>query len=132
MYQITYEGGLRTAAIHQKSGTQLITDAPTDNHGKGESFSPTDLVAAALASCMLTIMGINADKKGLDIKGAKAEVHKIMAAHPRRIERVEIQIQMPDNGYSDDEKKLLERVARACPVAKSVHPDLVQAVRFDW
>lgn len=132
MFQVTYEGDLRTSATHQKSGTNIITDAPTDNHGKGEAFSPTDLVATALASCMITIMGINADKKGLDIKGAEAKINKIMASNPRRIERVEIKIEMPKNGYSEAEKALLERVAKACPVAKSVHPDLVQAVEFVW
>ncbi len=130
--QVLYKNGLRTSAIHLKSGTNIITDAPTDNHGKGEAFSPTDLVATALASCMLTIMGIKADAKGLDIEGTKADITKVMASGPRRISEAKVTITMPKKGYSEDDKKLLEHAAKTCPVAKSLHPDLVQAVAFVW
>ncbi|MEM9990155.1 MAG: OsmC family protein [Bacteroidota bacterium] len=129
---VIYKNGLRTEATHLKSGNSIITDAPTDNHGKGEAFSPTDLVATALASCMLTIMGIKAAAKDLDIEGAKVEVTKVMASAPRRIAEAQIKITMPQNDYSDADKKLLEGAARTCPVAKSLHPDLVQAVEFVW
>ena len=130
--QVIYSNGLRTSATHLKSGTSIITDAPTDNHGKGEAFSPTDLVATALASCMLTIMGIKADAKGIDIDGAKADITKVMTSGPRRISEAQVTITMPKKAYSEDDKKLMEKAARTCPVAKSLHPDLVQAVRFVW
>lgn len=130
--QVTYKNGLRTSATHLKSGTNIITDAPTDNHGKGEAFSPTDLVATALASCMLTIMGIKADAKGIDIEGTKADITKVMASGPRRISETQVTITMPKKSYSEDDKKLLEHAAKTCPVARSLHPDLVQAVAFVW
>ena len=131
--QVTYDGALRTAATHLKSGNQIITDAPTDNYGKGEAFSPTDLVATALASCLLTVMGIRAEKMGLNMDGARANVNKIMASNPRRIQRVEITVQMPtDQHFSDDHRKLLERIARTCPVANSLHTDLEQVLDFKW
>ncbi|MEM9889185.1 MAG: OsmC family protein [Bacteroidota bacterium] len=129
---VTYSGALRTYATHLKSGNSIITDAPTDNHGKGENFSPTDLVATALASCALTVMGIKANQKGIDIDGAKSEITKIMASNPRRIAEVQIKIMMPKGTYTEDEKKLLEHTARTCPVAQSVHPDLVQQLSFVW
>ena len=129
---VTYSGELRTFATHVKSGNSIITDAPTDNHGKGENFSPTDLVATALSSCMLTVMGIKANQKGINMDGAKSEITKIMASNPRRIAEVQIKIKMPVKDYSDEEKKLLEHTARHCPVAKSVHPDMVQQVEFVW
>lgn len=129
---VVYSTGLRTSATHLKSGNSIITDAPTDNHGKGEAFSPTDLVATALASCMLTVMGIKAEAKGIDIDGAKADITKIMASGPRRIAEAQVKIVMPKNGYSEEDIQLLERTARTCPVAQSLHPDLVQAVEFVW
>ena len=98
MSKITYLGELRTEAVHLRSGNKIITDAPVDNRGKGEAFSPTDLTAASLASCILTIMGIAAMDKGIDIEGAQASVAKIMASGPRRIEGIEIEIRMPDRG----------------------------------
>lgn len=130
--EVIYQGKLRTSAVHLKSGNNIITDAPTDNHGKGEAFSPTDLVATALASCMVTVMGIAADKRDWNIDGTKAEITKTMASDPRRISQVDIVITMPQQDYSDEQKRLLEKVAKTCPVAKSLHPDLVQAVEFKW
>jgi len=130
--KVIYQGNLRTAATHVKSGNELITDAPTDNNGKGEAFSPTDLVATALASCMVTIMGIKADGMGINIDGTSTEITKIMASNPRRIQEVQVIINMPQGGYSDKDKKVLEAAAKACPVAQSVHPDMVQSVTFNW
>ncbi len=130
--KVTYDGQLRTTAIHLKSGNQLITDAPTDNNGKGEAFSPTDLVATALASCMLTIMGIKSASLDVDITGTRAEVNKIMAANPRRIAEVDIALYFPENQWSDSVKASLQRAALNCPVAKSLSSDLVQNVRFHF
>ncbi len=130
--EIIYQGNLRTQATHIKSGNQLITDAPTDNRGKGESFSPTDMVATALASCILTIMGIKAEDKGIDIVGAKAETTKVMASTPRRIARIEVKVTMPDHPYSDKEKMLLEKAAHGCPVRRSLHPDLEEVLEIIW
>lgn len=129
---IFYNGDLRTTATHLFSGNQIITDAPLDNQGKAEAFSPTDLVATALGTCMLTIMGIYARAHEVDIDGTKIEITKIMAANPRRIIRVEVIFTMPDRSYSDKDKKALENAAITCPVAKSLHPDIEQAVTFNW
>lgn len=128
--EILYEGQLRTQAVHLKSNTKIVTDAPTDNHGKGESFSPTDLVATALASCMLTVMGIVADRHNWELKGTKATIRKIMESNPRRIGAVEIDIQMAGMNFEEDAKKLLERTALHCPVAKSLNAELEQKVQF--
>lgn len=130
--KVVYEGALRTTATHLKSGNDIITDAPTDNHGKGEAFSPTDLVATALASCMLTVMGIKADAMGVNMDGASAEIIKIMEANPRRIAEIKIKIQMPANGYSKKEKVILEHIARTCPVGNSLSKDLVQTIDIIW
>lgn len=129
-----YLDELRTQATHLQSGTQILTDAPTDNQGKGEAFSPTDLVAAALGSCMMTIMGIAARRDGLDLQGSEMEITKVMSADaPRRIARVELEMKMlTDRGLSDAERAKLERAAHTCPVALSLHPNLVQAVTFSW
>jgi len=129
---VTYQGNLRTAATHLRSGTDIITDAPTDNNGKGEAFSPTDLVATALASCMITIMGIKADNMDLNIDGVAASIVKIMASGPRRIQEIVIDVRMPANDYSDADKKTLERVAKTCPVALTLHPDTKQTIQFIW
>jgi uncharacterized OsmC-like protein len=130
--EVLYQGELRTTCTHLASGNTFITDAPTDNHGKGEAFSPTDLVATALATCMLTVMGIKANQKGINMDGAKATIHKIMGNNPRRISEVEITIYMPQHNYTDEEKSILEHTARTCPVAQSLHQDLVQTVVFAW
>lgn len=130
--KILYKGELRSEMTHLKSGEVVITDAPTDNHGKGEAFSPTDLVATALASCMLTTMGIKANQMGVDIDGADAQVLKVMAADPRRISEVQVQMTFPAKNYSDKDRTVLEQTALHCPVAKSLHPDLIQNIAFIW
>jgi putative redox protein len=131
--KVIYQGDLRTTMTHLQSGSEVITDAPTDNHGKGEAFSPTDLMATSLASCILTTMAISTMNRGLDINSASAEVKKVMSSEPpRRVERIEIQITMPPNNYSEENKGLLEKIAHACPVARSLHPDLQQVVTFVW
>lgn len=130
--EIFYPGELRTEATHIRSGKKIITDAPVDNHGKGEAFSPTDLMSASLGSCMLTIMGIVAGRNNIDIKGTQAEITKIMGENPRRVIEIKVEFTMPANHYSLKEKELLENAARTCPVAKSLHPDLKQTVVFNY
>ncbi len=127
--KVTYLGSLRTEAEHLQSGTKIITDAPVDNHGKGESFSPTDTVATALATCMLTIMGIKAEAMGISIEGTTAEVTKTMAAEPRRISKIEVTLSLPRK-YEDKEMKILENAAKTCPVFYSLHPDIEKDIRF--
>lgn len=129
---VTYLGDLRTEATHLLSGNKFITDAPPDNQGRGEAFSPTDLCATSLASCMITIMGISARNHALDITGAHASVNKIMAAAPRRIARIEIHIVMPKNGFDDTQQKILEAAARSCPVAFSLAEGIEQVISFEW
>lgn len=129
---VTYLGELRTEATHLHSGTKIITDAPLDNQGRAEAFSPTDLCATSLASCMLTIMGISARNHGLNMDGAHATINKIMAANPRRIARVEIHIVMPKNGFDEGQRKLLETAGRSCPVAFSLAEGIEQAIEFEW
>ena len=128
--EIIYKGELRTTAIHLKSGQQIITDAPIDNNGKGEAFSPTDLLATSLGCCMLTVMGIVAKRHNINMDGTKVEILKIMAESPRRVAEVHIDMQFPKNNYTLQEKELLERTALTCPVAKSLHPDIKQKTRF--
>jgi putative redox protein len=131
--KVTYLGELRTEATHIQSNTTIHTDAPKDNHGRGEMFSPTDLVATALASCMISIMGIVAMKDGITpVDGTTAEVTKIMYADPRRIGEIHITLTFPKNNYTDKEKKIYEHAAFTCPVAKSLHPDLKQVINFIW
>ena len=129
---ITYLGGLRTEATHLRSGKIILTDAPPDNNGKGEAFSPTDLMSTSLGSCMLTVMGIVAERHQLDITGTTVEITKIMDANPRRVVEIVVDMTFPKNGFSDKDKVLLENTALTCPVAKSLHPDLKQTVRFYW
>lgn len=128
--EIVYTGDLRTKAIHLKSGTEIITDAPPDNNGKGEAFSPTDLVATALGCCMMTIMGIAARTHGFSIDGLRTHITKIMASDPRRISGIIVELHFPHNDYSDKEKRIIEISAYTCPVAKSLHPDLIQDIRI--
>ncbi len=130
--KITYQNNLRTTAVHLQSGNEILTDAPVDNRGKGEAFSPTDLLATSLGTCILTIMGIKAADKGIDMTGATAEVNKIMGSNPRRIIRLEVTIQMPENNYTKKEKTLLEAASHGCPVGKSLHPDLEEIIQFKW
>lgn len=127
-----YVGGLRTEATHMISGNKVITDAPVDNQGKGEAFSPSDLLCSALCSCMLTIIGIAARTHGFDIDGTKATVIKIMAANPRRVAEVIIEFNFPRNDFSEKEKKLIEQAAHTCPVALSIHPDIKQNIIFNY
>jgi uncharacterized OsmC-like protein len=129
---VKYIGDLRTECTHLKSGQVIITDAPVDNKGKGSAFSPTDLTATSLASCILTTMGIAGEARGIDITGASATVNKIMGDNPRRISKIEIVITMPSMNYSDDEKNILERIAHACPVGRSLHTDLEESVEIIW
>jgi putative redox protein len=128
--KVTYLGDLRTECKHLLSGQKIITDAPPDNQGKGEAFSPTDLTATSLATCILTTMGIRA--RDLDITGAGAEVTKIMASDPRRISRIEVKITMPKSDFSDKDKKVLEGIARTCPVAMSLSEKIEQVIDFEW
>lgn len=127
-----YLGDLRTENEHLQSGNKIITDAPTDNQGKGEAFSPTDLLATALGNCIMTIMGIKARDNGIDIKGTEIEITKIMASGPRRVAEVIVEFYFPKKGYSKEEKQLIESVAGISPVPLSLHPDLKQTVKFNW
>ncbi len=130
--KITYVGNLRTEAIHLKSGNKIVTDAPPDNNGKGEAFSPTDLLATSLGCCMLTVMGIVAERHSLNIDNATVEITKIMESNPRRVGEIIVEISMPDNSYTDKDKELLERTALVCPVAKSLDPEIKQTVVFNY
>ncbi|QMU30200.1 OsmC family protein [Adhaeribacter radiodurans] len=127
-----YMGLLRTEATHLASGNTLITDAPTDNNGRGQAFSPTDLVAAALGSCMLTIMGITANRHKLNVEGTQIEIVKIMIANPRQIAEIILTFTMPNNDFTEMDRTSLENAARTCPVALSLNPDLKQTVIFNW
>ncbi|MBS1594961.1 MAG: OsmC family protein [Bacteroidetes bacterium] len=130
--EIIYEGQLRTRCRHIQSGAEILTDAPIDNHGKGEAFSPTDLTATSLAACIITTMGIKANQMELDIDGARAEATKVMASAPRRIAEIHVSIYMPAKNYTEKDRQIMERIAHTCPVALSLHPDLKQVVTFYW
>ena len=127
-----YLSGLRTEAVHVKSGVKIFTDAPEDNKGKGQSFSPTDLMAGSLASCMLTIVGILADNQGFSIDGTRAETVKVMASNPRRVAEIRVVFHFPDVQYSDVQKEKIQKAALSCPVALSLHPDIKQDVTFNF
>jgi len=129
--KVTYKGNLRTVSQHLKSGNEFITDAPTDNNGKGEAFSPTDTVATGLASCMLTVMGIKAEQLGVQMEGTTAEVTKTMASNPRRISKIEVKLNLPFEADAKT-KKILENTANTCPVHYSLHPDIEKIVEFHW
>ena len=130
--QLEYQGDLHCRAVHGPSGATLTTDAPKDNQGRGESFSPTDLVATALGSCMLTVMGIMAGTLNIDIAGTTATVDKEMASSPARmIERLTVRIHVP-HPVSDENRLKLERAAHTCPVHKSLHPDVQKPITFTW
>ena len=126
-----YSGELRTHSVHTQSGETYITDAPTDNEGKGQAFSPTDIVATSLANCMMTIMGIVSKRKGLIIEGTEAKVDKFMGTDPRRITEIKIDFYFPVD-FSEEERKLLEKSALNCPVAKSLSSDLKQNIEFHY
>ena len=130
---VTYEGSLRTVATHLRSSTIIETDAPTDNNGKGERFSPTDLTATALASCMLTIMGMKAPALEVALEGTKVEVEKIMSADPRRISGINLTFHFPETVVAGEkERTILERTAHTCPMIYSIHPDIKVHVTFNW
>ena len=131
--RIVYQGGLRTTCTHLQSGSTLETDAPTDNQGKGERFSPTDMVGTSLAACILTTMAIRARDMEDQLKGVSIEVEKIMAAHPRRISRLNIIFHLPP-GFTatEEQKRNLENIAMTCPVKESIHPDIVLDIRYNW
>lgn len=129
---ITYDGDLHTTAIHPRSGTAISTDAPVDNHGKGEAFSPTDLMCVSLATCILTTMGISAQEKGIAFGSATARVIKHMVNDPRRVARIEVHITLDGSLLASKDRVLLERIAHTCPVARSLHPDVVQETTFTY
>lgn len=129
--KVTYLGDLRTKSIHVQSGSEIISDAPLDNNGKGEAFSPTDTVANALASCMMTIMGIKARDLEVDFVGSTAAVTKIMNAEPRRIGAIEIVFEM--QGVADEKSRtILERAAMTCPVFLSLSSEIEKKITFNW
>jgi putative redox protein len=129
---VKYEGELHTSAVHEPSGAEIATDAPKDNEGRGEAFSPTDLLAASVGSCMLTVMGIVARRRGWALDGATAELEKHMVTEPqRRVGRLVVRIQMPA-GIPDEARPILERTAHTCPVHRSLHPDVEVDLSFHW
>lgn len=130
-----YTDELRTEATHVYSGTKLITDAPIDNQGKAESFSPTDLLAASLGSCMITIVGIAARTQGFEerLRGTKLEITKIMKSDPRRVGEIQVELTFPaGSNLNEKERKIIEHTSKTCPVALSLHPDLIQSWKFNW
>lgn len=131
--QIIYEGNLRTVATHLQSETVIETDAPVDNQGKGERFSPTDLVATALGTCMLTIMGIKARDMRVNLEGTKVDITKIMTANPRRIGEIKVLIKIPENAEADEKQRtILEKAAMTCPVFESLSAEMKKDVEFKW
>lgn len=130
---VTYSGDLRTLATHLQSGSDIETDAPTDNQGKGERFSPTDLIGTSLAACMLTTMAIRAKDLELKLKGTACHTEKIMSAAPRRISMINIRFSWPETVlFTADEQERLEAIAWSCPVKESIHPDIKLEVDFNW
>lgn len=128
---VKYTGNKNTKAIHIKSNSIIETDAPPDNNGKGEKFSPTDLLATSLASCMITIMSIIAEREHIPLE-AEAEVTKIMADQPRRVSEIQIELKLKNFNYTERQKKILENATYTCPVAKSLHPDIKQKINIIW
>lgn len=130
---VVYEGNLRTVCTHLKSGTSIETDAPTDNQGQGERFSPSDLLATSLGACMMTIMGIKARDMQVDLAGMKIECEKIMKQEPRRVGGINLTFHFPDTLIvSEKQKTILENAAHTCPVIYSIHPDIAVNVQFNW
>ena len=127
--EVIYEGDLRTRATHLDSGSEIVTDAPIDNQGKGEKFSPTDLVASALGSCMLTIMGITANVQNIDIEGTRVKVEKIMGQNPRKIAQINMEV-IFNSPISNKHKIILERAAKCCPVAKTLDGNIKENIKF--
>lgn len=129
--KITYVGDLRTTCVHLQSGTKILTDAPTDNHGKGEAFSPTDLIATSLGSCMISIMAIKSKDLDVDLVNSTVEVTKIMQAEPRKIAKIIVILNIPISA-TEKTKTILERAAMNCPVLLSLHPDIEKEITFNW
>lgn len=130
---LRYNGALRCDAVHEQSKTGIETDAPTDNRGRGERFSPTDLTCTSLGVCMLTTMAIKATDMGIELEGATANVQKYMSKEPpRRIVRIDVNIQFPRLDISEKDRQLLEATGNACPVARSLHPDIEQVLTYTW
>ena len=128
-----YLGDLRTEITHLDSGAKIITDAPKDNNGKGESFSPTDLIASALGSCMLTIMGIACETHNFDIVGTRLEIEKLMDSDPRKVKEIIIDFYFPANKtYTDKQKKIIDHIINTCPVRLSIHPDIIKNIRCHY
>lgn len=130
--EIIYLGNLRTQSKHIASSSTIVTDAPIDNHGKGEAFSPTDLMSNSLGCCMLTIMGIAANTHQFNIDGTIVHITKIMQSNPRKVAEIIVEFKFPANNYSDKQKNIIEHAAKTCPVALSLHPDLKQTVSFTY
>lgn len=126
----SYQGNLRTKAVHVKSGNTIITDAPTDNHGRGEAFSPTDLTCASLGSCMMTIIGIRAQKHNITLEGLSVEITKHMSSQPRKIAKIEATLHLESTDATEEQLEMLKEAARTCPVALSLNPDIEQVVSF--
>jgi putative redox protein len=129
---VNYSGELRCEATHHRSGNTLITDAPPDNHGKGEAFSPTDLLCTSLACCMISLLGIVANEKEIKLGKIESKLEKVMASNPRRVSTIRIQLTLEDTGYTERERSILENTARTCPVALSLHPDIQQELQFNY
>lgn len=129
-YKVTYKGDLRAEATHLASGSQILTDAPLDNQGQGRYFSPTDLAAVSLANCMMTILGITAREHSIDLRSIEAEVAKTMISQPRRIGEIQVVLTIHATALEARKKAILEKAARACPVAMSLHPEINQDVTF--
>lgn len=129
--KVVYKGDLRTESTHLQSGTVILTDAPTDNHGRGEAFSPTDMVANSLATCMFSIMGIKAKQMDIDLVDSTADVTKVMQAEPRKISEIIVTFEMKAN-IDEKSKTILERAAMTCPVFLSLHPDIKKTITFNW
>ena len=128
---ISYQGNLRCEAFHLQSSSKIETDAPTDNRGKGERFSPTDLLCVSLATCMLTTMGIKANDMNIDLTHSRADVTKHMASDPRRVAKIEVYVTLPKE-INEKERLILERSGNNCPVAKSIHPEIVLVLNYQW
>ena len=129
--KVTYTGNLRTKCVHLGSGNEFITDAPVDNNGLGQAFSPTDTVATAIASCMLTVMGIKARDLDVDLTDSYAEITKHMASKPRRISKVEVRLKLPAN-VTDKHRKILENTGNTCPVIQSINPEIIKSLDYQW
>jgi len=130
---LIYNGALRCTAVHNQSGSGIETDAPTDNRGKGERFSPTDLTATSLGLCLITTMAIKATDMGIELAGATVDVQKHMSKEPpRRIVKIEVWVKLPALEIADKDRQILEAAGNACPVARSLHPDLEQVISYQW